>query len=150
MSINNNNLGVPLPTTEPTTQYFFLQQPPLQSGGTVPPPLKGGLGDGQLTLHAPGFPAGPAVLGPRGGWWIYKNVEPRIQYNLQNNLFAQITIFSYFSLIFGKILAYFVQKYAERSWYDILIPSWLPVGSLPVYPIGAKLDFHAFMGPEGQ
>ena len=26
----------------------------------------------------------------------------------------------------------------------------LTVGSLPVYPSNAKLDFHAFMGPEGQ
>ena len=51
--------------------------------------------------------------------------------------------------VFQKIK---VKKFLDtkRSWYDFLIPSWLPVGSLPVYPIGAKLALHAFMGPEGQ
>ena len=31
-----------------------------------------------------------------------------------------------------------------------LISNCKSVGSLPVYPIHAKLDFHAFMGLEGQ
>ena len=89
MTSNNNNLGVGAPHPEapqstvfqqqpanllqqPTTQYFLLQQPPFQSGVTVPPtPLngggcQGGLGDGQLTFSTPAVPARPAVLGSKG------------------------------------------------------------------------------------
>ena len=77
----NNNVGLEDPPCvfqqpgtllqqEPTTQYFLLGPPPLQSGASAPTPLNsgvGGLGDGLLTLPAPALPAVPAVLGPKGG-----------------------------------------------------------------------------------